>query len=145
MGRIGTAIKGIMVISKLQGKYRFLSNFYPAEVEFEGLVYPSAEHAYQAAKTLDFRTRQIFALPDLPPAFAKYLGSVLPCRPSWERIKDDIMYQIVTSKFKNSDLTVRLLATNKERIEEGNDWGDQYWGISRGKGLNKRCNCWRDE
>ena len=32
-------------------RYKFLSNFYWSPVHFEGLVYPSVEHAFQAAKT----------------------------------------------------------------------------------------------
>jgi predicted NAD-dependent protein-ADP-ribosyltransferase YbiA (DUF1768 family) len=30
---------------------RWLSNFYPCTIEYEGITYPSSEHAYQAAKT----------------------------------------------------------------------------------------------
>ena len=41
------------VINEFQGKYRFLSNFYPCDIVYEGIQYPSTEHAYQAAKTLD--------------------------------------------------------------------------------------------
>src|SRR4051812_21328901 len=44
-------------IAEFQGEYRFLSNFWPATVEFEGIRYPTAEHAYQAAKTLDAKER----------------------------------------------------------------------------------------
>src|SRR6185369_8674281 len=40
-------------ILEFQGDNRFLSNFFPAEVIYEGITYPTAEHAYQAAKTLD--------------------------------------------------------------------------------------------
>ena len=40
-------------VTEFQGEYRFLSNFWPAQVVFEGVTYPTSEHAYQAAKTLD--------------------------------------------------------------------------------------------
>ena len=40
-------------ITEFQNQHRFLSNFWRAEVVHEGIAYPSAEHAYQAAKTLD--------------------------------------------------------------------------------------------
>jgi hypothetical protein len=46
-------------IDSFYGQYAFLSNFYPCEVEFEGDTYPSAEHAYQAAKTIDPDVRRI--------------------------------------------------------------------------------------
>ena len=37
-------------IKGFQGEYRFLSNFYPCQIEFEGLTYFSSEAAYQAQK-----------------------------------------------------------------------------------------------
>ena len=45
-------------IGEFQGRYRFLSNFWPATVEFEGMTYPTVEHAYQSAKTLDMGERR---------------------------------------------------------------------------------------
>src|SRR5437870_4608924 len=70
-------------IPEFQGQYRFLSNFYPAEVHFEGLTYPTVEHAYQSAKTLDMNERRrIAALPT--PAQAKAAGHSLTPRPDWE-------------------------------------------------------------
>jgi predicted NAD-dependent protein-ADP-ribosyltransferase YbiA (DUF1768 family) len=36
-----------MTIDKFEGEYRFLSNFYPQPVIFEGMLFPSVEHAYQ--------------------------------------------------------------------------------------------------
>ena len=42
------------------GDYRFLSNFHVADVWYEGILYPSTEHAYQAAKTLNEETRKEF-------------------------------------------------------------------------------------
>ena len=41
------------MISRFHGEHAFLSNFSPHPVELpwaEGLVFPTAEHAYQAAK-----------------------------------------------------------------------------------------------
>ena len=31
-----------------QGEFRFLSNFWPAEITYENIVYPTTENAYQA-------------------------------------------------------------------------------------------------
>lgn len=46
------------MIDRFDGtKYRFLSNFWPAIVFYDGLEYPTTEHAYQAAKTLDWEKR----------------------------------------------------------------------------------------
>jgi predicted NAD-dependent protein-ADP-ribosyltransferase YbiA (DUF1768 family) len=40
-------------IDQFRGRYFFLSNFSLGSVNFEGDVYPSVEHAFAAAKTLD--------------------------------------------------------------------------------------------
>lgn len=50
------------MINSFMGKYRFLSNFWPCKVIFNGLEYPSTEHAYQAAKTLNPEERYEISL-----------------------------------------------------------------------------------
>jgi N-glycosidase YbiA len=123
-------------IDSFQGQYRFLSNFWPAQVEFEGLVYPDVEHAYQSAKTLDMtERRRIAALPT--PAEAKRAGEALPLRPDWLKIKYDVMLQCVRYKFTHHpELASQLLATGDAYLEEGNTWNDQIWGVFEGKGTN---------
>ena len=43
-------------ITRFHGEYRFLSNFYPVKVEYDGVQYPTVEHAYQAAKVMKLRS-----------------------------------------------------------------------------------------
>lgn len=50
-----------MQICKFDGKYSFLSNFYPCKVIYDGMRYPSVEHAYQAAKTNNVSDRKYIA------------------------------------------------------------------------------------
>jgi ribA/ribD-fused uncharacterized protein len=127
-------------IAEFQGEYRFLSNFWPAPVEFEGLMYPSAEHAYQAAKTMDVNERKrIAAL--ATPAEAKAAGRALKpplLRADWEEAKFDVMERCVRDKFTRSgDLRAKLLATGDAELEEGNTWGDRVWGVYQGEGENR--------
>lgn len=123
-------------ITEFQGEYRFLSNFWPAEVEYEGDVYASVEHAYQAAKTLDRNGRAMIQRA-ASPGIAKRLGQNLPIRPDWENVKVGIMSQLVTEKFFNhKELQRKLLATGERDLIEGNYWGDTFWGVYRGKGSN---------
>jgi predicted NAD-dependent protein-ADP-ribosyltransferase YbiA (DUF1768 family) len=65
------------VINSFSGKYRFLSNFYECTVSYAQENYPSVEHAYQAAKTLDLEYRAMIRKA-LTPAKAKQLGRVVP-------------------------------------------------------------------
>jgi ribA/ribD-fused uncharacterized protein len=123
-------------IRQFSGPYRFLSNFYEAAIPYEGIVYPSAEHAYQAAKTLDVNMRR--RVSELPQAGeAKRFGKTLPLRSDWETVKLGVMEKIVTIKFRrHDDLRERLLDTGDRHLEEGNTWGDVYWGSSNGDGMN---------
>ena len=130
--------KSVAKISEFQGEYRFLSNFYPATVVFESLTYPTAEHAYQSAKTTDMtQRRRIAAL--ATPADAKREGRALsPQRPDWEQVKFDVMERVVRDKFtRNDDLREKLLATGDAYLEEGNTWGDRIWGVYQGQGENR--------
>lgn len=97
-------------------------------VELDGIVYPSAEHAYVAHKTLDLEARHKVAKLSTP-ALAKKAGRIIPLRPDWDRIKDDIMRRIVFAKFEQNPLLYRkLLDTGDSILVEGNEHGDRYWG-----------------
>lgn len=126
-----------MIDSFEEGPNRFLSNFYPARVEFEGLVYPSVEHAYQSAKTLDMRLRAIFTLEGMTAAQAKYLGRAIKSRHNWDAEKERVMFLCLVSKFSDSQLRHSLQATGEQQLVEGNTWNDTYWGVCKGMGQNR--------
>ena len=124
-------------IAEFQGEYRFLSNFWPAEVTYNGITYPTAEHAYQASKTLDTDARRrIAALPT--PAQAKAEGRKLALRDDWETAKFVVVEDVVRLKFTtHADLRDKLLATGDTPLEEGNTWGDRTWGVYQGQCDNR--------
>lgn len=126
----------IEIIDSFTGEYRFLSNFWKCPVQFESVTYPSSEHAYVAAKTLDPELRIRIALLKTP-GEVKRFGRKLDLRPDWEEVKFVSMYQIVLDKFtRNNDLAEKLLATGYSTLIEGNHWGDTYWGVCKGVGDN---------
>jgi ribA/ribD-fused uncharacterized protein len=117
-------------IDEFTGKYRFLSNFYLAPVRFNQTTFPSNEHAFQAAKTHNNLIRDLIAYHVEKPGDAKKIGRDLRLRSDWERVKLDIMHRIVYSKFAlNDDLARKLLKTGNAELIEGNNWGDEYWGM----------------
>jgi ribA/ribD-fused uncharacterized protein len=119
-----------------KGEYRFLSNFYTAPVELDGIEYKSTEHAYQAAKTLDASERR-HVREAVKPNEAKELGQNVKKRPEWEQIKISVMKELVKQKFtKHKDLKEKLLATGDAYLEETNHWHDTFWGVCKGKGEN---------
>lgn len=120
------------MIERFKGEYAFLSNFEPAETMYDGVLYPSSEHAFVAAKTLSPTLRAYIATIATPGAARRY-GRKLDLRPDWEDVKVDIMHQIVRDKFiRNPELRKKLLATRGEPIAEGNTWGDVFWGVYHG-------------
>lgn len=132
-------------ILSFTGDYRWLSNFWPSPVrltipgeknppEIADLTYPSVENAYQAAKA---EPRQRHHFIPLSAGEAKRRGRGLVIRPDWEDIKVAVMRGLVRQKFApGSDLGHQLLATGEAEIIEGNTWGDTFWGVCRGSGLN---------
>ena len=122
-------------INRFRDEYFFLSNFYPAPVEYEGITYANSEAAFQAQKCADKKDRMRFAA--LSAGDAKRLGRRVSLRSDWEAVKVDIMKEIVHSKFtQNDDLKEKLIALQDVYLEEGNDWGDRIWGTVRGSGKN---------
>jgi ribA/ribD-fused uncharacterized protein len=129
-----------MTIDRFDGtKYRFLSNFWPSEVVYDGEVYPTVEHAYQAAKTLDVNARRAIREASTP-GKAKRLGQKVVYRENWENLKYTVMEELLKQKFKWSDsgceLGNLLEETGDQELIEGNTWGDVYWGVCDGKGQN---------
>jgi ribA/ribD-fused uncharacterized protein len=124
------------MIDSFSGQYRFLSNFYQCKVELEGIVYPSSEHAFVAYKTEDIDIRNYVAAIGTP-GEAKRFGRKIILRDNWDGIKFLVMRMIVREKFyQNPILMDKLVATRPYELIEGNTWGDTYWGVCNGKGLN---------
>jgi len=124
------------LITSFRDAHRFLSNFYLAPVEFEREIYPSSEHAFQAAKTVDAEDRRIIR-EEKSPGKAKRLGQQITLRDGWEEMKVWVMEEIVKNKFENNaDLRILLLRTGNAKLVEENTWGDKIWGVYDGEGEN---------
>ena len=122
-------------INSFRDEYFFLSNFYEAPVEYDGITYQSNEAAFQAQKCADKKDREQFA--HLSPGDAKRMGRRVSLRPDWEDVKVNVMRDIVTAKFEqNPDLREQLMRLKEIYLEEGNTWGDRVWGTVDGKGAN---------
>jgi ribA/ribD-fused uncharacterized protein len=123
-------------IEGFRGDFAFLSNFFPCRIEVDRILYPTVEHAYQAAKAASREERaRIAALPS--PGSAKRAGQKLRLRDGWEDLKLQIMEELVLWKFRtHADLYERLLATGNCYLEETNTWDDRFWGVSEGVGEN---------
>lgn len=123
------------IIDSFTDNYFFLSNFSLSEVTYEGMIYPTVEHAFQAAKTLDIVERcKIAALST--PGQAKRAGRKVLLRDDWENIKIEVMRNLLHQKFEQPDLKKKLEETFPKDLIEGNNWGDTFWGVCDGEGRN---------
>ena len=115
-------------ISAFRGQYDFLSNFYAADVELDGAEYPTIEHAFQAAKTMDFAERR--AIKNAKTASeAKRMGRKIKRRTDWFDVSLVIMETLVRQKFtRYPELKSKLLETGDTLLIEGNNWNDRFYG-----------------
>lgn len=127
----------VSAITDFRGPFKWLSNFHPVKVTFEYEEYPSVEHAYQAAKTLDEKDRIPLQYVKSP-GMAKSMGRSLVLRDDWEDVKVGVMDWLLRQKFAYPDLKQALISTFPHLLIEGNTWGDTFWGVDAktGHGTN---------
>ncbi len=117
------------------GEYRWLSNFFPCRIEWDGRVYGSTEAAYHSGK-YPAAERDVFTT--LDPDSAKKLAHAKPYdTAAWEARKLRTMREVTWAKFsQHPELAEKLLATGDRYLEETNWWGDKIWGVYHGEGQN---------
>lgn len=123
-------------IERFVCEFSFMSNFHPCPVPFAGLVWPSAENAYQASK---FGSEHHWLFSDASPGNAKKLSRLHSdlIAPGWGERRVSVMRQVVRAKFLNNfDLGAKLLDTGDSILVEGNHWHDNFFGV---------CSCGGDE
>lgn len=121
-------------IHRFQGQYRFLSNFWHAPIYWTGdngheWIFPSNEHAYQAWKCR--RQSQVVQIQTAKTAaHAKWLGQRVELRPDWDTKRMRVMLFVNRLKYRQHEhLARRLIETGEATLEEGNNWGDRFWGV----------------
>ena len=124
-----------MVIDRFKEEYGFLSNFAHCKIMYEGIVYPSVEHAFQGAKCFYIKDKERIAAQPTP-AMAKKLGRRVQMKPNWNVERIEVMKVLLRLKFSDETYRKKLLATGDAVLIEGNDWGDKFWGVYRGQGEN---------
>lgn len=122
------------MIREFQGNHRWLSNFTSVEVVLDGVKYPSIENAYQAAKTLNAEHRKQFE--NMTAGQAKRAGRRVDVRADWDTVKLAVMEDLTRQKYTQEPFRSKLLATGSRTIQEGNGWGDTFWGVCKGVGKN---------
>ena len=118
------------MITQFKGQYDFLDPAYYCLVEFDGVIYNSAEAAFLAAPFDDPYFRSMFRDPSLPIWRARELARKLKKRLDWTpELSLHLTRQITLDKFRRSpNLRSLLLTTRHELIVAENNWHEQFWG-----------------
>ncbi len=136
--------KEIRFYRRDRAEFPFLSNFFPAEVKGDGILWPTSEHYYQACKIPEWyaHPENIKALERIrasdKPLDAKRAGKTVKLRRDWEAKKQFYMTKVLRAKFgQHKDLAEALLDTKTATLIEDSPH-DHYWGIgSDGSGKNR--------
>lgn len=122
--------------------YGVFSNLYKRELEFEGVKYPTSEHAYQAGKARKESVRDWILSAPTPALVAMaahglYTWDIVP---DWSKVKFDRMRGVLYAKFsQHQDLKEILLSTGTSRLVESatvDNAVNRLWGEVNGKGKN---------
>lgn len=123
--------------------YGGFSNLYRRPLEFEGEVFQTSEHAYQAGKARKKEVRAWLMAAPSPAllAMAAHGLYVWDVHPDWSKTKFDRMKRVLLAKFtQHQDLQDLLLSTGDKRLVEAatvDNAVNRLWGEVNGKGKNK--------
>lgn len=109
------------------GEYRFLSNYYPCRIFYNGFQFTSVEAAFQSEKCVEPREFEKFT--ELSASEARRMGRSVSLSKGWEERKVSVMRDLLHAKFlDNPDLLEKLLQTGDAQLIEKNHWHDNFWG-----------------
>ena len=112
------------------GKNSPYSNFYYVEFEYKGYKVTSSEQAFMLEKALRFDTSMVEPiLATTDPRAIKRLGRKVRNfdEKKWNKVRYDIMVDILLAKFSIEPLKAQLLSTGDELMVEASPT-DKIWG-----------------
>jgi len=117
------------MIREFQGNKRWLSNFAPVKIELEGRTFQSTEHAYMSAKSDDVSWKEFCSDDKNTAGQVKRASRNIQLVDDWETKKLEVMEECIKQKFNQEPFKTKLLETGSKHIQEGNRWGDKFWGV----------------
>lgn len=118
--------------------YFVFSNFSPHSIIIHGTRYPTAEHAFHAAKFEDQKIKEEIRNAKSPLEALELGKKYKPLRrKDWDSIKVNVLYQIIKEKVnQHKEVKQALLQTGNDEIIEDNPY-DNFWGNGKdGNGEN---------
>ncbi len=119
--------------------YGEFSNFALFPIKINGKTWQTTEHYFQAQKFEDKDYQEKIKNADSPMKSAE-LGRSRKVKivKNWDKIKDNVMYDAVKTKFTQYEELAELLKSTKDAKIIEHTENDNYWGDGgNGSGLNK--------
>lgn len=122
--------------------YGAFSNLYRRNIEFEGEVFATSEHAYQAGKARKPAVRKWLMEAPSPALLAMAAHGLYywDVAPGWSKTKFERMRAVLRAKFtQHEDLRELLLSTGHARLVEAasvDNEVNRLWGEVNGSGRN---------
>ena len=122
--------------------YGAFSNLYKRSIEFDGVIYPTSEHAYQAGKARKAAVRDWLMSAPSPALLAMAAHGLYywDISPGWSTRKFDRMRLVLMAKFtQHADLKELLLNTGDAMLIETatvDNEVNRLWGEVNGIGRN---------
>ena len=112
-----------LIFGGIHSSFYFMSNFYASPVTYKDIQFPDVERAYQYAKSVTFKDADCGSkiLCSRSPSAAKKIGAAVKNFKvkQWDKVKRDIMLQLLRSKFApGSGLAAKLTATSDKSLAE---------------------------
>lgn len=125
-----------------------LSNFSAFSMGFDGVRYPTSEHAYQAQKFIEtdaWLAMLIQQATSAHEAFKIAENHQSKRRADWDSVKVSIMRSILIAKVEQHEYVRRKLLQSADRRLAENSWRDSFWGWGADQqGMNMLGKLWMD-
>lgn len=111
------------------GGFGCFSNFSAYQVEYNGVLYPTSEHAYQAAKFTDEDLKEkVKNARSSYEAFMMTQDMKDKYRPDWYNVRVDIMEEIIRAKIDQHPHVLKKLRDSEDREIVEASHLDAFWG-----------------
>lgn len=129
---------GFIYFHDVDQPFGFLSNFSEHPIYFEGVIWKTVEHFYQAQKFKDIELKNKIRLSPSPVS-AKEVAwdNISYVKPHWDQEKESVMLSGLQAKFaQHPELMDSLISTGSKLIVEYSE-KDKFWGdCGDGSGQN---------
>lgn len=116
-------------IKEFRGEFFWLSNFAPCKIILNGIEYQSTENAYKSQQSDDIKWKEFCSNPYTKPRYAQQVSKNIKKVDNWNNLKLSVMENVLRQKFLQEPYRSLLIATSGFYLEEGNSWGDVFWGV----------------